>query len=168
MICVAGVLLAICVPAFMRSVRASKVSEAAENLELLYQRSAAYYTATHAQDEGLAQTGCLPTTAGPTPRIPTEQAQEVDFQSEDVLGHDTWRALEFQPTLAVRFSYSFEPSSSGCGLRGSSDTYLLTMRAEGDLDGDGERSVFERRAAVDETQGTLIPFGIYYSRDRVE
>jgi hypothetical protein len=43
----------------------------------------------------------------------------------------------------------------------------VTFRAEGDLDGDGERSLFERRARGTE-DGTLVPVGILYVRDRVE
>ena len=42
------------------------------------------------------------------------------------------------------------------------------FRAEGDLDGDGERSIFERRAAADPDSGELVPIGILYVRDRVE
>lgn len=197
-ICVVGIVLAVFIPTFVRELRTSKTSEAAQHLELLYQRSAAYFAATHEpeaddeegdeaddraerSDEGEGddaspdaepaeegpRTRCLPPTAGPTPRMPTRDPERVDFTDEDTPGHDTWRALGFQPPIPVRYSYTFEPTASGCGLRSPEGTYLLTLRAEGDLDGDGERSVFERRVRATE-EGALEPFGILYVRDRAE
>ena len=91
----------------------------------------------------------------------------MDFDHVETPGYRTWAALEFQPTYAIRYSYTFEPTASGCDLRSPEGTYLVTMRAEGDLDGDGERSVFERRATAT-PEGDLIPMGILYVRDRAE
>lgn len=166
-ICVVGIVLAVFIPTFVRELRTSKTSEAAEHLELLYQRSSAYFATSWPSEEGPPQVSCLPPTAGPTPRMPTQEPATVDFDSEETPGYETWRALEFQPEIPVRYSYSFEPTAAGCGLRSPEGTYLLTLRAEGDLDGDGERSVFERRVAATE-DGELVPFGILYVRDRAE
>lgn len=166
-VCLVGVLLAVFIPAFLRELRTSKTSEATEHLELLYQRSAAYFAARHPREDGPARTQCLPRAAGPTPRAPTEEPREVDFAGDDVPGSATWRALEFSPRIPVRYSYTFEPTSSGCGLRSPEGTYLLTLRAEGDLDGDGERSIFERRARAND-RGELEPSDILYVHDRVE
>lgn len=205
-VCVVGVLLAVFIPTFLRELRTSKTSEAAEHLELLYRRSAAYFESTHlagagepepgrrsngdrrddnsssarpepdgaSREEGMRSTTgpdslarCLPGTAGPTPRLPTREPVAVDFTSEETPGHATWRALGFQPPVPVAFSYTFEPTASGCELRSPEGTYLLTLRAEGDLDGDGERSLFERRLRATE-EGELVPFGILYVRDPVE
>ena len=165
-VCLIGIVLAVFIPSFLRELRTSKTSEATEHLELLYQRSAAYFVERRRTEDGTL-TRCLPPTAGPTPRAPTETPHEIDFLSEDTPGHETWSALGFQPEIPVRFTYTFEPTASGCGLRSPEGTYLLTIRAEGDLDGDGERSVFERRArATDE--GELVPSDVLYIRDRVE
>ncbi|HEY8431047.1 MAG TPA: hypothetical protein VIL20_21860 [Sandaracinaceae bacterium] len=166
-ICVVGSVLAVFVPAFLRELRTSKTSEATEHLELLYQRSAAYFVARHPREDGPARTRCLPATAGPTPRVPTGEPREVDFWADDALGSATWRALDFQPPIPVRYSYTYEPTASGCDLRSPEGTYLLTIRAEGDLDGDGERSIFERRARAND-DGELEPSDILYVRDRVE
>ncbi len=166
-VCVVGVLLAVFIPSFLRELRTSKTSEATENLALLYQRSAAYFVARHAREDLPAQTRCLPPTAGPTPRLPTQEPEEVDFTARETQGSATWRALSFAPTTPVRYSYTFEPTASGCNLRSPEGTYLLTIRAEGDLDGDGERSIFERRARANE-EGELEPSDILYVRDRVE
>ncbi|MFK7989344.1 MAG: Tfp pilus assembly protein FimT/FimU [Sandaracinaceae bacterium] len=166
-VCIAGVVLAVFIPTFARELRTSKTSEAAEHLELLYQRSAAYFSMSHDREDDVAGTRCLPPTAGPTPRIPTVEPELVAFMDEAVPGHATWQALRFQPPIEIRYSYTFEPTASGCGLRSPEGTYLLTLRAEGDLDADGERSVFERRITATE-RGELVPFGVMYIRDRVE
>ncbi len=166
-VCIVGAALAVFIPTFLRELRTSKTSEAAEHLELLYQRSAAYFAARRHEGDGPTQTQCLPATAGPTPRTPTEDPEEVDFQSDETPGHETWKALDFEPRIPIRYSYTFEPTASGCGLRSPDGTYLLTLRAEGDLDGDGERSTFERRARAND-QGELEPSDILYVRDRAE
>ncbi|MEC7525067.1 MAG: type II secretion system protein [Myxococcota bacterium] len=166
-VCVVGIILAVFIPTFIRQLRTSKTSEAAEHLELLHQRAAAYFMASHEGEEGALLRRCLPPVAGPTPRNPSREPAPVDFSSEETPGHDTWAALGFQPEIPLRYSYTFEPTASGCGLRSPQGTYLLTLRAEGDLDGDGERSVFERRATANE-DGELEPFGILYVRDRAE
>lgn len=166
-VCLVGVLLAVFIPAFLRELRTSKTSEATEHLGLLYQRSAAYFAARRAQEDGPALTRCLPRAAGPTPRAPSEEPREVDFADEELPGSATWRALEFAPRIPLRYSYTFEPTASGCGLRSPDGTYLLTLRAEGDLDGDGERPIFERRARANE-DGDLEPSDILYVHDRVE
>lgn len=165
-VCIAGILLASFVPTFVRELRHSKISEAPENLALLHRRAAAYFAAEYATGAG-SVSHCLPPAAGPTPAEPSEEPVEVDWADEDLPGGATWRALGFAPERPVRFAYTFEPTSVGCGLRTPAGTYLVTFRAEGDLDGDGERSLFERRAAVD-AEGRLVPIGILYVRDRTE
>lgn len=159
-VCVFGVLLAVAVPTVVRQVRASKTSEATEHLALLYRRSAAYFATPRA-----GGTHCLPAPAGPTPPKPSTEAQDAVF-AESKAGGASWKVLDFEPRYPVRYSYTFEPVSSGCGLTSPPGTFLLSLRAEGDLDGDGARSLVERRAAV--RDGELVPQGILYVRDRTE
>lgn len=166
-ICIAGVLLAVFIPTFLRELRTSKTSEAVEHLELLYQRSAAYFAERRPVEGGPTETRCLPPMAGPTPRVPSREPVEVDFANEETPGYPTWNALGFAPEQPIRFTYTYEPTASGCGLRSPEGTYLLTIRAEGDLDEDGERSIFERRARADD-EGVLIPSDVLYVRDPVE
>ena len=166
-VCVVGVVLAIFVPSFIAELRTSKTSEAVQGLQLMSQRASAYFTDIHPVEEAPSVVGCLPPTAGPTPRAPTVEPEHVEFQSVETPGHETWRALAFQPRVPVRYAYSFEPAASGCGLRSPEGSYLVTLRAEGDLDEDGERSLFELRMAADE-EGELYRFGVLYVRDRVE
>lgn len=178
---VVATLTAIFVPTFARHLRTSKTSEAPEMLADLYRRSAAYFVIDRPLDEegSPERSACLPGSAGPSPRQPDADPVGVDFGEEAAPSGPTWSALGFgqrapycQPEddgfeCQVRYSYTFEPAGSGCGLHSPTGSYLLSIRAEGDLDGDGERSVFERRATADEG-GQLVPFGVLYTRDRME
>jgi type II secretory pathway pseudopilin PulG len=171
-IALVGIALAIFVPAFVRELRISRTAEAAARLSELHRRAALYFAATHVPEaeeggDALAPVGpqCLPEPAGPTPRRPSADGEEVAF--EEAPSGATWAALGFAPLGPLRYAYTFEPTTAGCGLRAPEGTYLLTLRAEGDLDEDGERSVFERRATAT-SEGDLVPFGFLYVRDRAE
>ncbi|MCA9610926.1 MAG: hypothetical protein H6719_02175 [Sandaracinaceae bacterium] len=166
-VCLVGIVLAVFIPTFVRELRTSKTSEAVDNLALLSRQTAAYFVTPQPREDGPAMLRCLPPTAGPTPRLPTEEPEEVDFQAEDTPGHETWAALGFHPTDGVRYAYTFEPTASRCGLRSPEGSYLVTLRAEGDLDGDGERSLFELRLRAEDS-GDLVEEGILYVRDRAE
>lgn len=166
-VCLVGIVLAVFIPTFARELRTSKTSEAVDHLATLSRRASAYFTAPQRRDGGPSQLRCLPPTAGPTPRAPSSHPELVDFHDEATPGHETWEALGFQARDPVRYAYTFEPTASGCGLRSPEGSYLLTLRAEGDLDDDGERSLFElRMRALD--SGELVEEGILYVRDRAE
>jgi type II secretory pathway pseudopilin PulG len=154
-----GVMLAVAIPTLARSVRASKVAEASEQLESLYQSASAYYAVRRSDASGMVY--CLPEATGPTPDAPSASPVKVDF------GAETWKALGFAPRAALRYRYSFLPSVSGCGLPRGAPPYRLVLRAEGDLDGDGHFSVFERRARI-EPNGQLQPEPVLHIVDRIE
>lgn len=166
MVSIIGVVLAVFVPTFVREMRTSKVSEATEQLEALHQAAAAYFAARH-ETEGGAKRRCLPAAAGPAPAEASADPVEHEFQAEDAPGAATWSALSFQPRRGVRYRYTFQPAASGCNLTAPEEGPLVTFRAEGDLDGDGKRSLFEREATIGE-DGTLVPVGILHMLDRVE
>jgi type II secretory pathway pseudopilin PulG len=144
LLCLIAVVAAVFVPTFLRRVRTNKISEASELLEEMSRRAGAYYDTSWASRER----NCLPPAAGPTPAKPTEEPEAVDFSSPDAEGHASWEAIGFQPTRPIRFSYSYTPSAHGCDLPGPADEVSVVFRAEGDLDADDVRSVFERRAVV--------------------
>lgn len=139
-----AVVLAIFVPTFLRRIRTNKISEAAELLGEMSHRTHAYYDTAWPTLES----HCVPPEAGPTPSAPTEEPQTVDFFSDAAAGHPTWEAIEFQPDRPIRFTYRYLPTQHGCGIRGAEEEVSLLFRAEGDLDGDGVRSTFERRAVI--------------------
>jgi type II secretory pathway pseudopilin PulG len=143
-LCIVGVLLAVFVPTFVRRVRMNKISEASELLQDMSERATAYYATSWADGKRF----CLPQSAGPTPATPSVDSAIIDFTAEKHAGHQSWEALGFQPDRPVRYSYSYVPSDHGCNLVGDQASRSVSFRAEGDLDGDGVRSVFERRATI--------------------
>jgi hypothetical protein len=145
LLCLTGIVLAVFVPTFLSTVRTNKINEAAELLQEMSDRTAAYYATSW--DTGKRH--CLPPKAGPTPSTPTVELTEVDFFADEQAGHSSWEALGFQPDRPVRFSYSYTPSRDGCELIGDDDLGSVTFRAEGDLDGDLVPSTFERRATLE-------------------
>ena len=80
----------------------------------------------------------------------------------------TWRALAFEPDEAIRFRYSFLPSTSGCSLGGKAgdEPVNVELRAEGDLDGDGNHSRFSRHVEIHD--GNLEPSPLLSVDQRVE
>jgi hypothetical protein len=168
-ISVLGMLLAVAIPTLAKSVRPSKVSEASEELEIMYEAVAAYYRAPHPDDAHPDHPNlhCLPDPAGPTPELPSQNPVPIDFGAANVHGVATWRALGFVPTTPLRFRYSLLPSEAGCAAPSGGRAVSLILRAEGDLDGDGSYSRFERRAAVD-SAGELAAEPVLHIVDRVE
>ena len=139
-----AVVPAVFVPTFVRRVRTNKISEAGELLQAMSRGANAYFDTTWSS----SARRCLPPAAGPTPEAPAVDPQQVDFFSSESAGHESWRALRFQPSRPVRFSYRFLPSADGCALGETGDAVSIVFRAEGDLDGDGVRSTFERGATI--------------------
>ncbi|HEX2675059.1 MAG TPA: hypothetical protein VHM19_00430 [Polyangiales bacterium] len=168
---VLAVLLAIVVPTFGRTLQVSKVAEASSSLEALYRASASYYAVQRTLSSSAAADGstayCLPDAAGPAPEKPSIVPVAVDFQADTAPGVATWRALGFQLSDPVRYSYSYLPASVACRVTAVAGEPLLILRAEGDLDGDGVRSRFERSANV-AGPGQLAPDPVLHVQDRVE
>lgn len=166
LVCIVGVVLAVFVPTFLRHVRLSKISEASEQLDRLHVATAAYYAASHATADGRRLRRCLPPEAGPAPDQPSAEPVAVDFSDTEIPGRETWVALSFTPDHPIRYRYSYYVEAPGCDLDATAREELVSFRAEGDLDGDGELSTFERAATTDD--GELVPLGILHVVDRVE
>jgi len=165
LLAIVGVLLAVAIPTFMKKVRVSRISEAGEQLDRMYVGILAYHGSLQRPDAG-PRMGCFPPAAGPTPAVPTPAGVELDFGAEGVPGAETWRALEFSPRGVVRYSYSFLPAQEGCEVPDPVPPVIVRWRAQGDLDGDGELSTFERSASLDE--GRLVPEPLLTAHRRTE
>ena len=161
-----GCLLAAFTPTFVRALRLSKIAEASRELERMHVATAAYFAAPHTVGPETLHR-CLPERAGPLPIEPTVDAHTVDFGGQDAT-HAGFVAIGLTIDEPIRFSYALTPTVSGCDLRSPAGTYLVTYRAVGDLDGDGERSLFERRDRARDDEDVLEPVGILYVRDRTE
>jgi type II secretory pathway pseudopilin PulG len=168
-ISIAGMLLAVALPTLGKTVRPSKLTEASEQLESLYRSAAAYYAEGRLDGRG-ELTHCMPPPAGPTPEAPSVDPVAVDFSAATAQGAETWKALGFAPAAALRYRYSFMPAVWGCEREGgwsSAAPLLVRFRAEGDLDGDGMYSHFERRAQI-LPGGELRAEPVLHVEDRVE
>ncbi len=164
----AGVLLAAFVPTFLDHVRLSKISEATEQLEALHRGAAAYY-ASEQRVGGKLVHGCLPDSAGPMPESPAIDPVAVDFAASDTIGRATWNALGVSDTRDLRYSYSVIVSKPGCAPHDiTPGAAVITLRAEGDLDGDGVKSLIERTATLSTDQRTLVPVPPLRVERRVE
>ncbi len=163
---VAGMVLAVAVPTFVRTLETSKAAEASKHLETLFRNSAAYYATPRPTTEGKVAY-CLPPAAGPAPLAASPDPVRFDFGADDTPGASTWRALEFAPREPIRFRYTFLPDGPLCVTDEPVEPSMLVLRAEGDLDGDGTMSRFERRAKI-RGHGFLEPEPMLHVIDRVE
>lgn len=165
LVSVVGMLLAVALPTLGRTIRPSKLSEASEQLDALYAGLAAYYaTPRPAADGGTVY--CLPAPAGPTPEAPSESPVRTDFGAQSAQGASSWQALGFTPERPLRFRYTYTPGAWGCSRHLTEGTPIV-LRAEGDLDGDGLYSSFERRARC-LPSGKLQADGMLHVQDRIE
>lgn len=161
-----GVFLAAAVPTFIRKLEVSRISEAPEQLEAMYKGMLAYHGAMQTLPEGGRGIGCFPPAAGPTPALPSVTAVEVDFLAEDEPGSATWEALGFAPARPLRYRYTFMPLQAGCEPPEPVPDPIVRWRAEGDLDGDGELSLFERSARLEGS--ALRSVSLLFVKDRTE
>ena len=122
-----GSVLAVGVPAFSRNLRASRLVEPVEGLGRLAARATALAALRPVPD-------AYPETVGLTPEHVPRGAPALDPPGS--WDHPTWRALDFSFTAPHSFSFSFESAFEPGRAN-------FRAAAEGDLDGDGQRSSFE-------------------------
>jgi Tfp pilus assembly protein PilE len=161
----AGVVLAVSVPTFVRSLRTDKMAEAPREMERIFRAAEAYYASPQPTADG-KRLHCMPEAVGPTPPKPSLEPQVVAFGTGDAAV--TWRAIGYEPAEPIRYRYSFLPVHTGCGVLpvDSRGEPVLVLRAEGDLDGDGVLSLYERTVVTREGQLVLEP--LLSVRDRIE
>jgi Tfp pilus assembly protein PilE len=119
LLCVAAVVAAIAIPAFITYVKRSKAAEASVHLSAMRHGAVAHCT-TH---------GTFPA-AGPLPLHVGSERQMASFGSDP-----GFVALDLRTTEPVYYRLSAVPDAAGGA----------TLVAEGDLDGDGVFSRFELR-----------------------
>lgn len=161
-VCVVGSVLAIFVPTFVEHLRTSKVDEPPLLLEELFERTKAYY-----EDRHDGQRWCLPAQAGPAPSLSSTEPAPHDFTGAGEPGRATFEAIGFETDRPIRYRYELIPRRAACGVDLEPGHILFTVRATGDLDGDGVESSYERRATVDD-DGRVIPSGILYIDHPIE
>lgn len=163
---VAGMVLAVAIPTFVAALETSKAAEATGQLEYLLRQSASYYAVARPTQTG-KDAHCVPAAAGPHPAEPSAEPVPVDFSSPELAGASTWQALSFQPREPLRYRYSLLVQGPSCLLESAQPAPTLILRAEGDLDGDGTYSRFERRAQL-LANGEVRPEKLLRIYDRIE
>lgn len=125
---IGGSLLAVAVPAFVRNLHASKLSEPVDNLSKIVGRAVAYGD-THAEPD------VFPPSVELTPASVPRGAPTTD--PPGTWDHLSWRALDFRIDEPHSFSYEFKSAHDPTSGKA---TFVVT--AHGDLDGDGSLSTF--------------------------
>jgi type IV pilus assembly protein PilA len=151
-----GILAAIAIPAFLKYTRNAKTSEAKSNLAYIFRESSSYFAANRVE-RGVAGAGILaqfPQSTGPTPATPPRGSRSV---VSGWSGDDTWESLKFSIADPVYFSYQY--ISTGSSSTGTSSVF--TARANGDLNGDGTFSTFERVGTVNADLEVRGSAGLY-------
>ena len=162
-VAIIGILAAIAVPAFIGYIRRSKTSEAAANLKSMFTGAAAYYTnenwgmrgVINTGGEEVAATACTVGSAT-TMNDPGAGKYVIDWTMEA----DDFEAIGFN--IADPVYYQYEIVSIGAGCDRSADTAMIySFRANGDLDGDDENSLFEIAAGSSADNVLMRTPGIY-------
>jgi len=142
-VAILGVLAAIAIPSFGTYVRRSKTVEAREQLKQMFSLAASYYYPERSARgvNGDHTAGCVVDSVD-NALVPGDVKQRGDYSAA------SWHSLGF----TYEFSYfRLEIATGGAGRCHvvANTTSLYTMRAIGDLDGDGDRSLFELALASD-------------------
>lgn len=148
---IGGSLLAVAVPAFVRSLEASKLSEPVDNLATIVSHAVAYGNA-HAEPDSFPPS---------VPRTPADVPRGV--VAKDPPGtwdHLTWRALDFKIDDPHAFSYEFSSSYEPV-----SGTMRFMVVSQGDLDGDGALSRFAVYGEKVRGQAARALPGMYVDRE---
>ncbi len=129
MIGIGGSLLAVAVPAFVRGLSASKLTEAMDGLASI-SAGAVSKAEGHRHDESFPPSVSLTPADVPRGERVTDPPGTWD--------HLTWRALGFRIETPHAFSFQFDSAM----VKGT-DVARFSAKAFGDLDGDGQLSRFE-------------------------
>ena len=136
-VAILGVLSAIAIPSFVKYLRRAKASEAHGLVKAMFVQAATYYYPERS-DQGLTgqhRANCI---VGSTDNAvsPGDTKKLGDYSSP------SWRSLGFTHEYSY---FRLEIATAGVGRCQvpANTSPLYTMRAIGDLDGDGDTSLFE-------------------------
>lgn len=148
---IGGSILAVAIPAFVRNLHASKLSEPVEYLDKLVSNTVAYAN-TKPQDIS------FPPSA---PLTPIEVPRGVRITDPpEIWEHLTWRTLDFRIDEPHAFSFRFESE-----LDPNTHIARFVATAHGDLDGDGKLSTFQVRGERLPGQPARVLPGMYVDRE---
>jgi len=157
-VAILGILAAVAIPSMIKYLRRAKTTEAVDKLSHLYRNSGTYATGER-PTRGIG--GAILQPQFPVTQALTPMAVPAGVRVTDPVGtwdRPTWQALDF--SIADPHYYSFEYVSTGTGT-----TAAFTARALGDLDGDGNRSTFERAGALNSQREMYGSPGIFMASE---
>ncbi|MDI1433776.1 MULTISPECIES: hypothetical protein [Polyangium] len=148
---IGGSVLAVAVPAFIRNLHASKLSEPLDNLDRLVTHAVAYA-------ENKPQEISFPPAAPLTPADVPRGVRVTD--PPEIWEHLTWRSLDFRIEEPHAFSFQFESE-----LDPVTRVMRFVATAHGDLDGDGKLSTFQVRGERAPGQPPRVLPGMFVDRE---
>ncbi len=154
-VAIIGILAALAIPAYLNYVRRSKTSEVAIYLNNMFKAASSYYSSPRTT-QGLHATitgYCTVASADPSPTPPG--AGKQPFTADQ-----NFRDLGFEPSDQVYYEYSLVSDMATCG-NGASDTLVYTLKARGDLDGDGTTSTYELAVGSSDENALYKARGFY-------
>lgn len=145
----AGSLLAVAVPTFVRQVHASRFVEPMDGVEHIA-ASAVEYARAHPSVRSFPQSAPM------TPSSPPRGKCEAD--PPELWERPAWRALDFRPVPPGQphcFAFAFDSAQTQARA-------TFRAHAHGDLDGDGITSTFEVTGQIaDDLRGPVVDPGIF-------
>jgi type IV pilus assembly protein PilA len=154
-IVIIGILASVSIPLVGKYLKKSKTSEASLNLRKIYDGELSYY-----QEETTLASGKLASKVFVVaPRTPSATPNENKHLGNWEVA--SWKTLKFAADGPTLYQYSTDAA-------GENVTASFTARAEGDIDGDGNTSLFERSGSVDPSTGEVAGSGAIFSLDDIE
>jgi type IV pilus assembly protein PilA len=154
-VAIIGILAAVAIPAFLKYIKKSKTTEARTNVRKIYDGNISYFDEEHVTRLGT---------------IISKQFISVGPEPSGTLGVNKqtgnweaggWTALKFGSDSPVLYAYSSIASGTGTSS-------AFTARANGDLDGDGSTSLFERVGSVNGSTGEVEGGAGLYTESDIE
>ncbi|MEZ4298270.1 MAG: hypothetical protein R3B70_25175 [Polyangiaceae bacterium] len=148
---VAGSVLAVAIPSFIRNLSASKLTEPIEGLDTIVTHAIAY-AEVHPQDIS------FPPSAPLTPAEVPRGIRAPD--PPEAWEHLTWKSLDFGFSDPHAFAFQFTSE-----LDPNTTAMRFTATAHGDLDGDGLLSTFEVKGERQPGEGPRVLPGMFVDRE---
>jgi prepilin-type N-terminal cleavage/methylation domain-containing protein len=150
-----GILAVVAGPELMKYQIRAKTSEAIQNVSKIADGARAYYLSEMTSRDGALIQKQFPTAIGPTPQNyactnnSPKKHNPSDYSTPDTFGNESWQSLQFGVSKPFLFSYTFQAQGQG-------QQAIFASQARGDLDCDGNNSLFEQSGKVDDNNQVTI------------
>ena len=156
-VAIIGILAAVALPAFQKYIKRSKVTEVFLNIRKIYDGEFSYI-----MDEHIGQTGdVIDKQFVSAPHTPT--GDPGTNKRTGYWNDPAWIAIKFAPDSPVLYQYHVLVD-----IPQSSSVPNFVAIAQGDIDGDGQTSLFYRYGGINEHTGEPDGFANIYSDQDTE